>query len=527
MKKLLSLIFAGLLISACDVNKPIDNFSIGIEPQLMEYSAMIDIFDVADSTAPANLMISIASNNAEDVYEASGIRDLTTMDGRIEIGLHPRANPLPNDPVNVRLHITADGYIDVFHNIQFNESTPRQVVPIPMVNRQNPPSGVQFKTENATLQGDSLATPYTATVNPGGGSTVGMQIDLPTGLSFIDRSGNPISGGNLEMQIGQFDPSSEAALTAFPGGFGPDSITLEDGSIGSGNFVTAGFTSLDFSVGGTEVKSFNKPITVTMELASGALNPETGAAMAAGDSIPIWSYDENEGIWTYETTGIVSQGSNGLEVQYQTTHLSSWNLDHYEEGCYSANITTNIQGLNAGESEVFDLKMYIAGTKQLISSTYGSKTLTLLSGSNIRMSGGVPSFNVDIKAYKANTTDLVGELTNVSLCSGSHTLNINLIQPVVFTLEVDGYCQDNPNTVIRPSFFIFYKKTGSSGRPQILGFVNKGSFTTTLLELNETYDFTVYYGGDQPLEFPNWNVNLTDYKFNFPFPTSLCDKLGW
>lgn len=538
MKKFVVAVFALALFSACDTDKVIDNFSLGIKPELMQYSAMLDIYDASDSvTIPSNLLITVESDNADDVYEGSGKSDLTPVEGRIEIGLHPRANPTPNSPVNVRLHITADGYLDTYYDVNIDVNSNRQVLEIPMINRANPPSGVGFKTETTSLQGDSLPNSFQTALTPSAGSSVGMEIDLPEGTSFIDRNGNPISGSDLDMDIGQFDPSSESALSAFPGGFAPDSVSLGDGSASSGNFLTAGFTAMNMSIGGTEVKSFTKPITVKMDLAAGARNPETGTVIALGDSVPVWSFDETEGVWAYETTGVAIQGSNGLQVEYQTTHLSWWNLDFYGTRCCGgqwvrngfrwtyqnlgpcATLTVNMPGWDAGVKDWFNVKVVYAGTNQPVS-RYASRSRFIGDGSTITYRN-VPNFPVQVKVYDQTTNNLLGQTQNLSLCSGSPSITVNAPVPTVYTLDIEGFCKDDPSITLRPYFYLYYKPS-TSRYYQYLGYVANGSFSTTKVEMNQEYDFRTYYNG-QVYE-KRETITRTDYSFRIEMG-DFCNSL--
>ncbi len=538
MKKLLTILIAGLLVISCDTDQVLNDFSLGIKPELMQYSAMVEIFDAADTTlVPANLLITVESNNAEDVYEGSGKSDLSPVDGRIELGLHPRANPAPEAPQNVRLHITADGYLDTYYDINFNVENPRQILSIPMVNRTNPPSGVQFKTESTALQGDSLAANYSTSLGAGPGATVGMEINLPAGTSFLDRNGNPLSGSDLNLDIGQFDPSSESALSAFPGGFAPDSVALADGSASSGNFLTAGFTAMNMSIGGTEVKSFSKPITVTMDLAQGARNPETGSVIALGDSVPVWSFDETEGVWAYETTGVAVQGSNGLQVQYQTTHLSWWNLDFYGSRCCGgqwtrsgfrwvyqylgpcATLNVNIPGWGSEAQDWFLMKVVYAGTNQPVS-RYASRRRLIGDGSTITYRN-VPNFPVQIKAFDPRSNALVGQTGSISLCSGNPSITINAPAPTVFTLDLEGYCEDDASITLKPSFYLYYKSPNSNWY-RYLGYVRQGSFSTTQVELGQTYDFRAYYNGERYDKTET--LNQTDYSFQIEMG-NFCNEL--
>ena len=510
MKKYILFLIVLTASFSCDTDKVINDFSLGIKPELMEYTAMIEIFDIADTAIiPSNILLSVESDNADNIYEGSGISTLDVIDGKIQIGLHPRANPESGeDAVVVSLLVTADGYLNRRETIIFSVGEEQQLLSIAMVNTTSPPQGVSFKTETTNLVNDELPANFNLEVTPGQGSNVGMTIDLPQGTQFLDAANNLISGSDLDMQIGQFDPSSETALQAFPGGFSPDSIVLADGTAESGSFVTAGYTTMNMSVNGTAVKNFSNPITVTMDLAAGALNPSTGSPVALGDSVPVWSYDETDGIWEYETTGIAIQGPNSLQVSYQTTHLSFWNLDFYGTRCCGwtwtrvgrrwtrsynpcAEMTINMPGWG-NTREWFLFKVVIAGTNQPVS-RYASRSRRVYDGAKIRYYN-TPSFPVQVKAYDRRNGALVGQTAPISLCSGSPTMTLNANPPFSVSLDITGVCEDSPNVLIRPYFYVYFKKPNESYY-RYLTYVYSGTASTTRLELGQTYNFRTYIGG--------------------------------
>ena len=90
-----------------------------------------------------------------------------------------------------------------------------------------------------------------------------------------------------------------------------------------------------------------------MQFAIGTRDGE-GNVVAIGDEVPIWSYDEDTGKWSYEKVGIVQDLdlSDGLyDVVYSLNHLSYWNLDwHYGEKCSTSNF--NLKDLDGNPHAV-------------------------------------------------------------------------------------------------------------------------------------------------------------------------------
>ena len=106
---------------------------------------------------PSNVKIQVTSSNEQDVFQVSGSRDLTLVEGRIGIGLHPRAFNVR--VTSVDLLITADNYLDVTKTITFDTDENGQDVlnvDIPMVNLSNPPEGIEVSEVSASLSDGSL-----------------------------------------------------------------------------------------------------------------------------------------------------------------------------------------------------------------------------------------------------------------------------------------------------------------------------------------------------------------------------------
>ncbi|RZK54535.1 MAG: hypothetical protein EOO91_15740 [Pedobacter sp.] len=81
------------------------------------------------------------------------------------------------------------------------------------------------------------------------------------------------------------------------------------------------------------------------------------------------------------------------------------------------------------------------------------------------------------------------------------------------TLTFVGRCPNRTDLEIRPSVYVYFKKTSSSGAFQYLGYMEKGNITTNLLALNETYDFQIVYGGatyrtSQKIEQTSYNLTI-------------------
>jgi hypothetical protein len=82
----------------------------------------------------------------------------------------------------------------------------------------------------------------------------------------------------------------------------------------------------------------------------------------------------------------------------------------------------------------------------------------------------------------------------VNLCNGPATCALSITPRPVVNIDFYGVCPNRPNLQVRPSFWMFFKKTADPYY-QLLGYVNNGRITTPFLEVGQTYDFGAWYGG--------------------------------
>ena len=163
------------------------------------------------------------------------------------------------------------------------------------------------------------------------------------GTTFKGKDGNVLTG-EVKTRVTYFSPQEEQALNSFPWGFSVNTGTER------GSFVTAGFTAIDMTVGGTKVKNFGSGIDLAIDVPSDLINPVTGSTIVPGDIIPLWSYDEDTGDWKKEGDVTVpnalaknAKGKSVYKVSTTISHLSYWNLDWFHDACYEG-ISINVTG---------------------------------------------------------------------------------------------------------------------------------------------------------------------------------------
>ena len=246
--------------------------------------------------------------------------------------------PTPDAPVELLLNVTADGYLETSQRVVVAGS--EQTFSLSLVRLDDLPDGVTTAVEQFAAPGGTVFETVVVATPPEAATRAGARLTLPAGTQIRDENGAPLSG-TLTARVTYFSNRSNAARAAFPGGFTGVQIDRdEDGADARGTFITAGFAAItvrdDF---GREGESFSEPIGIQIDVPEGTDNPETGRPIRAGDAVPVYSFDEDTGAWTFEARApaqIVARTANRTEpvtssglprVAIETSHLSYWNLD--------------------------------------------------------------------------------------------------------------------------------------------------------------------------------------------------------
>ena len=178
----------------------------------------------------------------------------------------------------------------------------------------------------------------------GGGSAA---LWVPQGTAALDEDGNQVAIGAAEATVVYFNTDNDDALESFPGGFAvrvdrdPDEASLASGGA-DGMFISGAFAAFEMADDqGNPISEFASPITASLEVPAGTVNPQTGEEAQEGDDFPIWSFDPDGGEWTFEQNGVVegtNEENDNLIVSFETDHLSYWNIGWFSSDTCTARI---------------------------------------------------------------------------------------------------------------------------------------------------------------------------------------------
>ncbi|SFU58117.1 hypothetical protein SAMN05216480_10890 [Pustulibacterium marinum] len=529
---LMLILFLGCEKSPLDVVDSVDSYiELSESFNIFEQTMMIDIVDAAlPETFPENVTVTITGADADYVFESGGSRDFEVVEGKLYLIVNPSYAPEEGADLEFSVNIEAPGYLPVNMEAYFSAEEEDQFVTIPMVKLDAPPAGVGNSSATFSMTGNALSGNQEVIVLPEGDKETGATVSLPDGVMFYDEDGNTLSGGSVNVSLTHFDSEQESSTNAFPGGFMPRSVIGPDGTEEEIVFNTAGFASINMNVGGGKVKSFSEPVTVSMSLSSEVYNTDTEANLAAGDVVPIWSYEVETGQWVYEQDATVVDSEGELSLSFDITHLSWYNIDFYGYRCSWWNANGGVKVLDASGSSTFSgnyrrtyCELVFAWNNRPVS-YYACKTYYLYPGQNIHFYNA-PRYPCKFRVYSGTSRYDKGTLLTESEVFYPCDNNINLTMPSGFfpepiTFRGTATCANG--TVQRPSFYVLYRPVGSYYY-RYLTYVRAGEAATTRLQVGQTYEFTTYF--NRRRYYTTYTITQTDNVLNFELDSGTCNLI--
>lgn len=498
MKKFLLIALASSLTYSCSTD-PIAGFTIRISPEVMTYTVSIDVSDATSGfSVQDDVELVISGDNADDVYTVFGTRNFEVYDGNIQVGLHPRANPVPGAPVSVSIQVVSQDFLVSVFTQRFFAEQKQYSKTVEMINTQTPPPGVGFGTNTGAVAGDSTASNLLVSITSDSTQTdTSLALAVAAGTSFFDAAGNPITGSNLNVNVAYFSGSTSASLAAFPGGLAQTGVTLPDGSVSDVVFEPLSFSDVNMDIDGTEVKQFSDSIEIVFKVDTALTNPDTGVKYAVGDSVELWTNDSST-IWTFERYATVEQGLNGLEIIYETDHLSGKAPMKSQSIC-PTDPEMRFVFSNWPSNAIKTMKMTLIrngtpfGSDQMINFAQA--------GTNVILTD-LPSSTAVITAILTDQEDgSTYSLDMVFVCGSPFldaTFSLVPPPPALVTFDLTAKCPSDASKVFRPSGFNIRarRSDGSSANYpdyNYLATITNGVSAAALVQ-NKAYDFRVHLG---------------------------------
>ncbi|GAA4850013.1 hypothetical protein [Algivirga pacifica] len=517
-----------ILLTLFSCTSPLKDIELNVSTDVFSQRVLIHLKDPsnAENLFNRNLKIEILDDPQGMVVNDLGKREFESSYGYLGLAIDPSK---ATDDIRFKVKVSGEGYLTTTIPVHLSPEDSMSVYSANLVDLEADEliNGVDKAKKTFELINSEVVTEvdFNTEASEAGAST---KVKVAPGTTFKDINGNEISGDGLDVQLVNFDNSNMEAMLSFPGGFSPNMIINENGEEEEGNyFITAGFASIDMWVGDTEVKQFSQPIDIEMTINPDFTNPETGAAIKAGDQIPVWSYDDEVGTWTYHQMGEVVEKDGKLCVDFQTDHLSWYNLDYEGAICYSTESTgaINIVNNNPGDLNYeFYTQFVFEGTDQPVGAI--SKILSFKNGEVIKLYEAPEDRKVQLVVYKGRTRDSEEMLRTEAFYPCSEQVTVDITDhvkelPPAINLEVIGYCGDQP---MRPTVHLSVLK---DGKLLYQGLMTNGKITFYNLNINTEYLFIALVPGQNGFDggavVTETFTSSNEVFDNYPLPDGACD----
>jgi hypothetical protein len=496
-----------MILSLCTTcNKDINNISVN-------YESFTTTYDFVFLDAKSGNLIGETSNLSVSVEfkgpDAGLIRDISGANstnyksdkGFLSIGiktdakLPSAANPLQFVMVaNVNGYITTSLPVTIYDTIQGS-------MEILLVNLSDPPPGISIVESNSLVINNgtvsstvNLSTPLVNNL------TTKATLIIPQGAVLKDKAGALLSGtANIRLLYGDGSNTSDGV---FPGGGLTTKVSI-DNVTSDGMFFSAGFIDLEITDQSGKKAAFieNNPLNVQLEIPANAYNPETETSVIAGDIIPIWSYNMDEGQWIFEFNDTTKVVNERLIIESQLSHLTPWNVDKRIPMCINVNgypiISFKSSTLTSNNSVTFEIDVFRQSDGAWLD-RFGTFTVNKFDGSvKLPLWYGY-TIPVALSAVERYSNEFLGgQLINNTCAPGNYDLFLTkgtgpaLENSTLMHVSVSGKCG---SVTVKPSFGFYYRRALPTRSAMMHGCMRKGEAVVSVFP-NSTYEGWAYFNG--------------------------------
>lgn len=430
--------------------------------------------------------VDIMGPNAQDVYFQDGKTtvgaDITSTTGNLAFNIDPNITPSESSPVEFTVVFSADGFISTSKSYKITQKG-KLLDQVSLVDISSPPTGVGHQSKSSSLMNGAITENVTMEAD---GAGTGAKLSIPMGTVMKDADGNDLEG-DIQIDMVYFNNEEQSSLETFPGGIMAD-VMDENGEPAEGTFASAGFVAIEISdENGNQASTFSDgALTVEVEISNTTYTAD-GVAVQAGDELPVWSYDENTGEWTYESTVTVQDNGGTLTASAEVEHLSYWNFDWFYSGfCYNVPISITSSEIAQGTYVYFEADMY----KEVDNTYLGSGSFYAQVGQTdytYRLPLGM-SVVLKPSYYNNQYLDVTFEEVTSEICDGNTTVNVSWNNNNYYTtFDVTGICADDDELELKPTYYFNYRDVDANG-PWKWGYMVNG---IAYLSLDPTHQYEI------------------------------------
>jgi len=518
----LSLLTLLIFVISCEIPQSAGEIlEIRVETNIFSHKTFITINDLADQNnlngKVLKAKITVLNDNTPNLIVSEGGEfgdTIDIVDGLAAFAVNPSYRNFTN-PIDLQVVVFGNGFLTKTVSLTINPKDFTTEINETVLKISNVPDGVGVKIQTETLSGGSNTNVISASTDASSDGT-SADVNIPADNVFKDVSGNDINSGDLILQAVYFDGSNDEASRA-SNNSNIGSLLDENGET-STNVVLAPLATVDvnMSVGGVEVKEFDIPIEIIMDVNEEMINPNTGVKVAVGDEINIYSTSDDSN-WSYLGKEAIKSEGGQLYISFSTNHLSTFSAASKSDTCPDNAIIKLPNGGN-GFATVYNGKFITS--QGAIYPTVGVKNGDLLSLTN------APLGNASlVLVTSAGNSVTIEDLT---WCNGGTPIegvNVDglLVPGVTVNLNISARCSSTSSIV--PNEVKVFVDYNGNGVYTSVGLIKNGKISIPGIVLGQTYEMKVVYDGQSGFgsyTFSSENEDILDYDL----PGDVCAELN-
>lgn len=380
-KTAIALTVMTILVSGC--KNPARDINVTVNTDIFKSPMLFQFVNAKKGgEEPKDFTVEIKGQNADLVRTPSGGKVFKASSGLLNLMLDRAANPTPNSPVKFTLIINTMGFAPTFQDVEITSATDPMLYKLAMVQYTNPAIGNGTIVATKTISNGTANSELAFTTATNTDLAQKAEITIASGTGFLDASGQPLGGSQLEARIVYTGTATNGKSPMATGGniaknvIGANGQPITEGVY----FSPAGVATIDMFAGTKEVKSFTKPVNLDIEVNSNMVNPNTNQPIQENESIEVWSLNQETGQWKNESNGRIVRNTVGkLVARTQITHLSAFLFGNSNRIVPTAipnscNAQITINRANADVAQYFRISPLISNSD--ISLAVGEKTKT-------------------------------------------------------------------------------------------------------------------------------------------------------
>ncbi|MCD2425453.1 hypothetical protein LQ567_21900 [Niabella pedocola] len=483
------------MIVAC--TNPFKDLEISVSSNVFKNVVNLEVGSSA-GTSMENATVSITGPDADKIYNAEGKKLFKVTGGFLFLAVDPNVVVTEQAPLNINVAIAAANHLGVQIPVKITGSEKITMRKVVLLNTAAASSDMAVKNTSVALGANGTpSADVTVNIPPPSGSSESATITISAGTQFRDANNNVISGTDLKVSMVVPKTGSESLAEVFPGGTGLTQPVIQTASgTSAGTLLPGGMSEVSFSLNGTAITNFSKPVDLGISLDPDFVNPETGQKVKAGDKLSVFSFSSNNPIWKHEQEATVQSVGGKLSVNFSSTHATWFLAGNFVESCDNAlKIKLTADWLKNGVTHPVTVKVF-SSTGDDADKLLVQKSITATDGSELSFDN-LPQAAIIIKAFDADGNGL-SETKISNPCNGNlQTINL-AASPVAgnpkTTMQLYVRCPNQAQRVnVLPTFYLYYKIHGQAGY-KLLGIVTNGYISTTLLDPGKKYDFRAVWG---------------------------------